>query len=220
MDGDQFSNEERNGLYKAIRSRRDIRRFRPDPIPDDLLQRILVAGHQAPSVGFMQPWNFILISSQETRQRVKKNFEEKNQEQSAKVESVERAGLYRSLKLEGIMESPLNLAITCDHRRDAPFVLGRGPMPQTDEYSVCLAIQNMWLAARVEGIGLGWVSILDYDHVSQILGLPEGVKLIAYLCVGYPLEFTEKPMLETVGWKQREPIENVIYHEKWGSTSL
>jgi 5,6-dimethylbenzimidazole synthase len=216
MEDGCFSQEERDAVYRVIRARRDIRHFRPDPVPESVLKRILEAGHHAPSVGFMQPWNFIVISSIEMRQQIKNCFEKVNAGQVAQISDPKRRSLYSSLKLEGILESPLNLAVTCDHRRDAPFVLGREPVPETDVFSVCLAIENMWLAARAEGVGLGWVSILHYDSVSQLLDLPQGVELIAYLCVGYPLEFRPTPLLEEVGWKERAPLKSVIYKERWG----
>jgi len=110
----------------------------------------------------------------------------------------------------------MNLAVTCDRRRGKPFVLGRTPVPDTDIYSTCLAIQNMWLAACAEGIGIGWVSILDYGKVERLLGLPEGVQLIAYLCIGFPREFRARPMLEEVGWRPRMQLEGLIYQDVWG----
>ena len=119
--------------------------------------------------------------------------------------------------MEGILEAPLNLAVTCDHRRDAPFVLGRAPVPATDLYSTCLAIENLWLAARAEGIGVGWVSLLDYAAVERLLGLPDGVQLVAYLCLGYPREFRATPMLEEVGWKARAPLADALFAERWGA---
>ena len=214
---ESFSEADRGVIYDLMRSRRDVRRFRPEPIPSDVLRRILEMAHLAPSVGFMQPWNFILIRSTELRQRVKSTFEEVNAREAAKIDDPKRRELYATLKLEGILEAPLNLAVTCDSRRDAPFVLGRAPTPRTDVYSTCLAIQNLWLAARAEGVGVGWVSIIDRLSVEKMLELPDGVQLVAYLCVGYPIEFRPIPMLEEAGWKHREPLENVIFEEKWGA---
>jgi 5,6-dimethylbenzimidazole synthase len=128
----------------------------------------------------------------------------------------ERKELYRRLKLEGILEAPLNIAVTCDRRRDAPFVLGRAPMPETDLFSTCLAVQNLWLAARAEGVGVGWVSILDREATAELLALPEGVELVAYLCVGYPVEFRPRPLLEEVGWKNRLSLNGLVYQDRWG----
>jgi 5,6-dimethylbenzimidazole synthase len=216
-DKDAFSEAEREAIYRVMRARRDVREFRPDPIPFEVVERILEMAHYAPSVGFMQPWNFILITSHDIRRQIKQLFEVRNAHEAAQIEDAQRKHLYDQLKLEGILEAPLNLAVTCDHRRDSPFVLGRGPMPQTDLYSTCLAIENIWLAARAEGVGIGWVSILDSQAVENILQLPQGVELVAYLCVGYPIEFRARPMLEEVGWKERMRLEDLIYRDRWGT---
>jgi 5,6-dimethylbenzimidazole synthase len=215
MTQEPFSPSERDAVYRVLRERRDIREFRPDPVPAEVLARILAAAHLAPSVGFMQPWAFILVRSPALRQRIKASFEERNAQELARVPTQQRQDLYRRLKLEGILEAPLNLAVVCDRRRDAPFVLGRGPMPETDLYSTCLAVQNLWLAARAEGIGVGWVSILDREPTEHLLGLPDGVRLVAYLCVGYPVEFRPRPMLEEVGWKERLPLGDLVFEDRW-----
>jgi 5,6-dimethylbenzimidazole synthase len=214
-----FSPAEREAIYKVIRERRDIRKFLSTPIPDEVLRRILHMAHLAPSVGFMQPWGFILIRSPEVRQQIRALFDAENARQLQAVPDRERQDLYAALKLEGILESPLNVAVTCDHNRDAPFVLGRGPMPETDLFSTCLAIQNLWLAARAEGIGVGWVSILDRQACERLLQLPAGVQLVAYLCLGYPVEFRPRPMLEEVGWKEREQLSRLVFEERWGEAS-
>ncbi len=214
-----FNDAEREAIYKVMRGRRDIRRFQSRPIPDELLRQILEMAHLAPSVGFMQPWNFLLISSVEIRRQVKLLFEEVNAKELARIDDAQRRELYAQLKLEGILEAPLNIAVTCDHRRDAPFVLGRAPMPQTDLFSTCLAIQNLWLAARAEGIGVGWVSIVDEQRLGQLLRLPAGVQLVAYLCIGYPTEFRPRPMLEEVGWKSRQPLGELVFQDQWGVPS-
>ncbi|MBH8602755.1 5,6-dimethylbenzimidazole synthase [Thermoactinomyces sp. CICC 10522] len=213
---DTFSKAEQEVVYRVIRARRDIRHFSGRPVPERVLLRILQAAHHAPSVGFMQPWNFILVHSKEIREQIKSSFEEMNADQLKQISETDRKELYSRLKLEGIMEAPVNLAVTCDRNRDAPFVLGRGPMPETDLFSTCLAIQNMWLAARVEGVGVGWVSILNRERVEEILGLPPGIRLVAYLCIGYPVEFREKPMLEELGWKSRMDLKSLIYENQWG----
>ena len=219
-DGPEFFSEgQRDVLYRIMRSRRDVRQFVSTPVPPAVLRRILEMAHYAPSVGFMQPWNFILVTSLEIREKIKQQFETQNQRELEKIDSQQRKELYRELKLEGILEAPLNIAVTCDRRRDAPFVLGRGPMPQSDLFSTCLAIQNIWLAARAEDVGVGWVSILDQQATQQLLGLPEGVELVAYLCVGYPVEFAPRPMLETVGWKNRLPLKDLVFENHWGAPS-
>ncbi len=203
-------------LYEAIHTRRDIRKFKPDPIPKDILARILDAAHHAGSVGFMQPWNFVLIEDVPTRTKVKQIFEEQNAA-AAQNYTGEKQNLYRSLKLEGILESPLNLCVTCDRARKGPHVLGKNSMIDTDIYSTCCAIQNLWLAARAEGIGVGWVSIMEPQTLQDILNIPAHVLPIAYLCIGYPVEFRDKPMLQEVGWESRVPVQDLIYLNSWGS---
>lgn len=201
-------------LYEAIYSRRDIRAFRPDDVPDEVLLRILKAAHHAGSVGFMQPWNFILIRSTETRREIQTLFLEANARAAMNYEG-ERKSLYDSLKLEGIMESPLNIVVTCDRQRGGKHVLGRDSIPDTDLFSTCCAVQNLWLAARAEGVGVGWVSIFDPDAVKQRLEIPDHIELVAYLCLGYPVEFPEEPTLQKVGWRKRLDLDDVIMQEKW-----
>jgi 5,6-dimethylbenzimidazole synthase len=201
-------------VYEAIRTRRDIRKFRPDAVADDVLDRILEAAHQAPSVGFSQPWAFVLVRSLATRRRIKASFQAENAS-AQQAFTGERGRLYASLKLEGILEAPLNLCVVCDRRSDEP-VLGRTSMPEMDIYSTCLAVQNLWLAARAENVGVGWVSILDPVALAQLLELPDRVLPVAYLCIGHPEAFEARPMLETVGWQERVPKESVVFEERWG----
>jgi 5,6-dimethylbenzimidazole synthase len=202
-------------LYEAIFARRDIRKFVPKPLPQDALQRILEAAHHAGSVGFMQPWDFILVRDLVLRHKVKQVFEEQNRLAAAAF-SGERKTLYESLKLEGILEAPLNICVTCDRSRGGQ-VLGRHSIMDTDMFSTCCAVQNLWLAARAEGIGVGWVSIVENAALSEILGIPGHVVPLAYLCVGYPEEFAEKPMLETVGWRQRTPLAELVFEDRYGN---
>ncbi|WP_027962800.1 5,6-dimethylbenzimidazole synthase [Halomonas halodenitrificans] len=211
-----FSATEKRGLYRAIHERRDVRsHFLPDPVPPSILHRLLDAAHRAPSVGFMQPWDFLLIDSLEVRRRVHAIFTREN-EKGAQQFSGERQQRYRSLKLEGILESPLNLCITCDRRRGGGPVLGRTSIVDTDLFSSCLAVQNLWLAARAEGIGVGWVSILDQDELAAALGLPEHVYPLAYLCIGYVSEFLDEPELARKGWRQRLPLAELVHANGWG----
>lgn len=210
-----FSEEERDAVYRAIRERRDCRRFLPDPIPDDLIARLLRAAHHAPSVGFMQPWNFVLIRSTEVRTRVRAAFARANEDAAARFAG-DRAALYRSLKLEGILESPLNLCVTCDRSRHGPVVLGRTAQPETDLYSTVCAVQNLWLAARAEGVGVGWVSIIDPADLAAILGLPEGVVPVAYLCLGRVPGFGPSPELERLGWLSRIDLAPLVFEDAWG----
>ena len=211
-----FSPAEQAALYRAIESRRDVRAFRPDPIPDDTLRRILQAAHHAPSVGLMQPWTFILIRDPATKAQVKALFLRENAEAAANYYTGERATLYRSLKLEGIEEAPINLCVTCDRSRGGPHVLGRHTILDTDLYSTCCAIQNLWLAARAEGIGVGWVSILNNEDLRRILGIPEHVLPVAYLCMGHAREFLPEPELQRRGWATRLPLDTLVFHERWG----
>ena len=212
---DVFSPAERTTLYRVIESRRDVRAFRSDPIATNTLARILGAAHSAPSVGLMQPWNFIVIRDAVTKSRVKALFEIQNELALANYAGA-RADLYGSLKLEGLEEAPINLCVTCDRTRSGPHVLGRNTVVDTDLYSTCCAVQNLWLAARVEGVGVGWVSILDYDDLRPILGIPATVVPVAYLCIGYPREFLEEPELQRRGWATRLKLEQIVYQERWG----
>jgi 5,6-dimethylbenzimidazole synthase len=214
MSGD-FSEEEKNGLYKAIFSRRDVRsHFTSKPIDDEVLSRILNAAHHAPSVGFSQPWNFILIKDYNTRKKIKESFEIERERSSQFVEEPIKSK-YLSFKLEGILDSPLNVCVTYDPSKFGPFVIGRSSIPETGIYSVCCAVQNLWLAARTEGIGLGWVSILSNDALKKILNLPEHVVPVAYVCLGYVSKFAQKPDLESANWLPRLELKDVLYYEKW-----
>ena len=214
MAGD-FSDEEKRGFYKAIYSRRDVRsHFVQRPIGDEALSKILHAAHHAPSVGFSQPWNFILIKDAATRARIKESFEEER-ERSSKLVEEPRRSKYSSLKLEGIMESAINLCVTYDPSKFGPFVIGRSSIPEAGLYSVCCAIQNLWLSARTEGIGVGWVSILSNETLRRVLSLPEHVVPVAYLCLGHVDDFAEKPDLETADWLPRLGLEDVVYFERW-----
>jgi 5,6-dimethylbenzimidazole synthase len=215
---EEFTDDEKKGLYKAIYSRRDVRsHFTSRTIKDDVLSKILNAAHHAPSVGFSQPWNFILIKDITTKKKIKDSFEEEKNRSSKLVEEPKRTK-YLSFKLEGILESPINLCVTYDPSKFGPFVIGRSSIPEAGLYSVCCAIQNLWLAARTEGVGLGWVSILSNDTLKEVLELPEHVVPIAYLCLGYVDEFAQKPDLETAGWLPRLDLKDVVYFEKWQDT--
>lgn len=213
-----FSDDERAAVYRVIFERRDVRRnFMRRPISGDVLARILTAAHHAGSVGFMQPWDFVVIRQRATKHAVKQLFQKTNAEAAIRYDDT-RATLYRSLKLEGIEEAPINIGVTCSRQRGGPHVLGRSTVRDTDLYSTCCAIQNLWLAARAEGIGVGWVSILDHGALKQVLGIPRPVKMLAYLCLGYVSDFAARPELETAGWRARIPINELIHYESWGNT--
>ncbi|KAG2475619.1 MAG: 5,6-dimethylbenzimidazole synthase [Nitrosopumilales archaeon] len=213
-----FTDEEKNGLYKAIFSRRDVRsNFTSEPIDDKTLSRVLNAAHHGPSVGFSQPWNFILIKDITTRKKIKESFD-KEKERSSHIVQEPKKSKYLSLKLEGILDSALNICVTYDPSKFGPFVIGRSSIPETGIYSVCCAIQNLWLAARTEKVGMGWVSILSNEVLKQVLDIPEHVLPIAYLCLGHVSKFADKPDLQTLGWLPRLDLKDVVYFEKWNRT--
>ncbi|MCS5653759.1 MAG: 5,6-dimethylbenzimidazole synthase [Candidatus Marinimicrobia bacterium] len=215
-----FSEQEKESFYKAIYSRRDVRsNFTSEPIDDQVLTRILKAAHHAPSVGFSQPWNFILVKNIETREKIKESFEKEKAKSSNLVEEPRRSK-YLSYKLEGILESAINVCVTYDPTKTGSFVIGRTSIPETGIFSVCCAVQNMWLAARTEGIGVGWVSILSNQALRDALSIPDHVLPVAYLCMGHVSKFEPKPDLETKGWLPRLELEDVIYHEKWLQDNL
>lgn len=210
-----FSPAERDAVYRCIFARRDVRRrFRPDPIPEATLARLLGAAHAAPSVGFMQPWDFLVVRSAEVRRAVHDAFAAANREAAARFEG-ERGALYRSLKLEGILEAPLGVCVTCDRQRTGPVVLGRTHQPEMDLYSSVCAVQNLWLAARAENVGVGWVSILRYEDLRAALGIPPDIVPVAYLCLGYVDGFDDRPELETLGWQARRPLAEAVRFDRW-----
>ena len=211
-----FADADRAAVYHAIFSRRDVRgQFLPDPVDDAVLARLLMAAHHAPSVGFMQPWNFLLVRSDEVKRRVHNVFRQANDEAAAMFPD-EKRKIYSRLKLQGILEAPINLCITCDCTRSGPVVLGRTHMPTMDLYSSVCAVQNLWLAARAEGLGVGWVSIFHEKALQDALAIPHHIVPIAYLCIGHVSEFKERPELETAGWLPRLAVEELVFHEQWG----
>jgi 5,6-dimethylbenzimidazole synthase len=210
-----FDNMARAAVYRAIFTRRDIRgSFLRDPIPDETLARLLLAAHHAPSVGFMQPWNFIVIRDPARKAQIRDLVMRARGEEVRHVDEGKQP-LYRSLKLEGILEAPVNLCITCDRQRAQASPLGRWHNPEMDLYSTVCAVQNLWLAARAEGIGMGWVSILDKEALKALLGIPPHVTPVAYLCLGHVADFAQKPELETKGWRERLPLADLIASETW-----
>ena len=210
-----ISELEREALYKVIYSRRDVRgQFLPDSVPDEVISRLLDAAHHAPSVGFMQPWDFIVVKEPEVRQKVKDGFELAHAE-AARMFSGAKQDAYRTFKLEGIMESPLGICVTCDRSRSGEVVIGRTANPEMDLYSSVCAVQNLWLAARAENLGVGWVSIIHHDHIRRALGIPDHIVPVAYLCVGYVSFFHATPELEQAGWLPRMELETLVHHETW-----
>jgi 5,6-dimethylbenzimidazole synthase len=198
-----YSESEKAAVYRVIRERRDVRTgYLPAPVDDQVIQRLVSAAHHAPSVGFMQPWRFIVIRDMSVRKAVHANFLRAN---AAALTSYtgDRRELYGRLRLEGLLEAPQHLCVLCDSSTARGHRLGRNSMPETSAYSVVCAIQNLWLAARAEGIGVGWVSILDPAAMKDLLRIPLHIEVIAYLCLGYVEGFAEKPDLERHGWEQR-----------------
>ncbi len=221
MDADQiqtnaeFSSAERDAVYRCIFNRRDVRgQFLPDPIPDDVLARILRAAHHAPSVGFMQPWDFIVVRDAQIKRKLRDAFQTAHLE-AAEMFRDEQRETYRSLKLEGIVEAPIGVCVTCDRSRTGPVVIGRTHQPEMDLYSAVCAVQNLWLAARAENIGVGWVSIIRHRDVQTVLGIPQRIRPIAYLCMGYVSHFFRRPELETAGWLPRTPLGDVLWIDRW-----
>jgi 5,6-dimethylbenzimidazole synthase len=212
----EFSEAERRAVYRAIYERRDVRsQFLKDPVPDDALTRILDAAHHAPSVDFMQPWDFIVIRDTALRATVHRNFVGANR-RAADVYQGEQRNMYDGLKLAGILDAPLNICVTCDPERAKGSGLGRQTDPSVALYSTVCAVQNLWLAARAESLGVGWVSILDFGQLRLTLGIPQGLTIVAYLCVGYVSSFRPRPDLEEKGWETRGNLADLVHFERWG----
>jgi 5,6-dimethylbenzimidazole synthase len=208
-----FSDPERAAVYRAIDTRRDVRRgFVDRPLPDELLRRLLAAAHKAPSVGFMQPSRFIVIRDLAIRKAVHGIFEQSKSEAAANYTG-QQLEQYSGLKLEGILEAPQNLCVVCDTGSERGHKLGRHSMPETAAYSTVCAVQNLWLVARAEGVGVGWVSILDPIRLRAVLRIPEHILPVAYLCLGYVDHFVPLPELETYGWEKRLPLESAISYD-------
>lgn len=209
-----LNKEEREGVYKAIKGRRDVRTFLPDPIPQEKLENILRAAHHGPSVGFMQPWDFIIISSQEQKNSLAKICEKEVKALSIHYED-ERKTKFLSLKLQGIQEAPITICITCDPTRGGNHVLGRNSIPETDILSVACGIQNMWLSAYAEGIAMGWVSFYKKADVRELLKIPYHIDPIALISLGYTTEYPERPILEEQKWEKRRPFEDTLHYGEW-----
>jgi 5,6-dimethylbenzimidazole synthase len=214
-EGAAFEVQERDAVYRAIATRRDVRRgFLDEPLPDALIHRLLSAAHSAPSVGLMQPSRFILVRDQCIRRAVQAAFLQAN-ERAMATYAGERREQYASLKLEGILEAPQNLCVVSDLESERGHQLGRHTMPETVIYSTVCAIQNLWLAARAEGVGVGWVSILDPPRLAEILHIPAKIVPVAYLCLGYVDHFGTEPELERYGWESRIPLDQVISYDTY-----
>ncbi|MGY1748561.1 5,6-dimethylbenzimidazole synthase [Modestobacter sp. SYSU DS0511] len=205
---------DRSGLYRTIGARRDVRRYRPDPVPDAVLTRVLTAAHQAPSVGHSQPWRFVVVRDPAIRDRAAVLTDRERLRQAAQLEPEAGARLL-DLQLEGVREAPLGVVVCCDRRTPAAGVLGRATFPDADLWSCATAIQNLWLAARAEGLGLGWVTLFRPEELGELLGLPEGVVTLGWLCLGWPDERPPAPGLERAGWSRRQPLDDVVLTDRW-----
>ncbi|AMA71898.1 MULTISPECIES: 5,6-dimethylbenzimidazole synthase [Aneurinibacillus] len=212
-----FTEQEKKAVYKVIETRRDVRSFLPDPLPEDAVRRILEAAHHGPSVGFMQPWNYILITSPTVKARLAWAVEKERKALAIHYEG-ERAEKFLKLKVEGLQEAPLTICVTCDPTRGGSHVLGRNSIPETDIMSTACAIQNMWLASCAEGIAMGWVSFYKKNDVRDILGIPPHIEPVALLSLGYTEQYPEAPILETEKWEKRLDLDTLIYHNQWGNT--
>ncbi|CAL9625646.1 Nicotinate-nucleotide--dimethylbenzimidazole phosphoribosyltransferase [Streptomyces sp. enrichment culture] len=215
-----YDDAEREAVLKVMRERRDIRNgFRSDPIPHEVLLRVLEAAHTAPSVGHSQPWDFVVIRSAETR-RAMHELAMRQREAYAKSLPKGRAKQFKELKVEAILDTPVNVVVTADSTRGGRHTLGRHTQPQMAPYSSALAVENFWLAARAEGLGVGWVSFFDEREMVRALGLPEHLDVVAYLCVGYVDEFPDEPELMQAGWSKRRPLSWVVHEETYGRRAL
>ncbi|KGN36813.1 5,6-dimethylbenzimidazole synthase [Knoellia subterranea] len=209
-----FGDDVIEALDAVIAGRRDIRRFRPDPVPSDLLTEVLTAGHRAPSVGHSQPWRFIVVRDPSVRDRAAHLADRARLDQAALLTN-DRAARMLDLKLEGLREAPVGVVVVCDRRTPAAGVLGRATFPDADLWSCATAIENMWLAARARGLGMGWVTLFDPDELSSLLGLPEDVVPMGWMCLGWPDERPPTPGLERAAWSKRLPLEDVVMEDRW-----
>ncbi|MGO9762803.1 MAG: nicotinate-nucleotide--dimethylbenzimidazole phosphoribosyltransferase [Solirubrobacteraceae bacterium] len=211
--GWRYDDAQREIVHRVIAERRDVRRFRPDPVDDDVLARVLEAAHRAPSVGLMQPWRLIVIRDIDTRVAVRRLAQRERLRQAGNFD--ERQRQFLDQKVEGVVEAPLGVCVCCDHGQPGVEILGRGTIPDTDIYSAACAVQNLWLAARAEGLGVGWVSFYRPEDLRALLGIPPRVDPIAYLCLGWPDERPVRPGLEAAGWSSRMPLDAVVMNERW-----
>ncbi|WP_086820088.1 5,6-dimethylbenzimidazole synthase [Allokutzneria sp. NRRL B-24872] len=203
-------------FYDVLFRRRDVRgEFTGEPIADDVLDRVLGAAHAAPSVGLSQPWDFVLVSDRDTRRSFRDHVRAERSVFAASLEG-ERAETFSRIKVEGVLESTVGVVVTYDADRGSPAVLGRHAIADAGLFSVCLAIQNLWLAATAEGLGVGWVSFYREDFLRRLLGVPQGVRPVAWLCLGPVERLADTPDLERHGWRSRLPLHDVVHHERYG----
>jgi len=202
-------------LYEAIHRRRDVRgQFTGAPVDPEALERVLAAAHAAPSVGLTQPWDFILVANEATRHLFSDHVQTER-DLFAETLPPERAGVFAGIKVDGVLESSMSVVVTYDPARGSPAVLGRHAIADAGLYSVCLAIQNLWLAATAEGFGVGWVSFYREHFVQRLLGIPAAIRPVAWLCLGPVSHLEATPDLERQGWRQRRPLSDAVHQERW-----
>ncbi|MCX4387402.1 5,6-dimethylbenzimidazole synthase [Micromonospora peucetia] len=204
-------------LYDVIHRRRDVRaQFTGAPVPEEKLHRVLAAAHAAPSVGYSQPWDFVVVRDPELRSRFHRHVHTERDSFAATLEG-EAAERFARIKIDGVLESTLSVVVTHDQARGGPAVLGRHAIADTGLYSTCLAIQNLWLAATAEGLGVGWVSFYREPWLADLLGIPDGVRPVAWLCLGPVTHFEPVPDLARHGWRQKRPLAEAIHHDRWAA---
>ena len=218
VEGWAFPQTARETFYDVVAARRDVRRFRPDPVDPETVRRVLAAAHMAPSVGHSQPWRFIVVSDPATRDRAARMADEQRLRQARQMDP-EAGRRLLDLQLEGIREAPLGVVVACDRRTVAAGVLGRATFPDADMWSCACAIQNLWLAARAEGLGVGWVTLFEQHDLEALVGVPDGVVTLGWLCLGWPDERPPAPGLERAGWSRRQPVDEVIFAERWSEAT-
>ncbi|MBM7603006.1 5,6-dimethylbenzimidazole synthase [Metabacillus crassostreae] len=211
-----FSKDEKEAVHRVIKTRRDIRSFLRTPVPEKILFQLIEAAHHAPSVGFMQPWNFIIISSDKVKEKLAWAADKERRALSIHYENDGRAEKFLALKIEGLKEAPYTICVTCDPTRGGSHVLGRNSIPETDLMSTACAIQNMMLAACAEGVAMGWVSFYKKADIRDILVIPPHIDPVALLSVGYTDNYPKAPILETENWEKRRNLSELISYEKWG----
>ncbi|SNR48546.1 cob(II)yrinic acid a,c-diamide reductase [Haloechinothrix alba] len=205
-----------DAFYQVLERRRDVRaEFTGEPVEDDVLRRVLGAAHSAPSVGLSQPWDFVVVSDTDTRSEFRRHVLGER-EVFAESLNADRKGAFSRIKIEGILDSSLGIVVTYDPQRGAPAVLGRHAIADAGLYSVCLAIQNLWLAATAENLGVGWVSFYREEFLAELVDLPEGVRPVAWLCLGPVRELADVPDLERHGWRERRPLDQAVHWERYG----
>jgi len=215
MNNKRYSDNDIEAIYRVIEQRRDMRHFTSEVVDEDMLERLLKAAHFAPSVGFMQPWRFIRITNKDLRLQLHQLVEE---ERIATAKAMgEREDEFMKLKVEGLLDCAEVLVVSLMEDRDK-HIFGRRTLPEMDLASVSCAIQNMWLAARAEGLGLGWVSIFDPKKLAELLHIPPIGKPVAILCIGHVDAFYDKPMLEKENWAKRKQLETVVFENQWSDS--